>query len=84
MSLELLLKMSYYIRIYLSDTKNARELRREKLTVLRITEIDIGITKRSSPSLIPTNPNGDNLSDLVEEIVELAVVDGGIEIADVE
>lgn len=64
-----------------SSLYNLRSSKTEQcLTILRITEIDISITKRSPPRLIPTNPNWHHLRHLIEQIVQLRIVHAGLEI----
>ena len=39
--------------------------------ILRVAKVDITITERSPTGQVPTNPNGYDLSQLVEQIILL-------------
>ena len=64
------------------NTEN-REITRRR-TILRVGEVDVSVTERGSPGLIPANPNGDNLRDLAEQIIELALIDTSVKIAHIK
>ncbi|MDG2774655.1 hypothetical protein P7M68_24380, partial [Vibrio parahaemolyticus] len=52
--------------------------------VLRVAKVDITITERSPAGQIPANPNGHDLPQLVEQVIELRVRDVRVEISDVK
>jgi len=54
------------------------------LTILRVAVVDITVAERSPSAQVPTNPNGHNLTHLVEQIIELRVGDIEVEVTDVE
>lgn len=55
-----------------------------QLTISRGAIVDIAITERAATGQIPTDPNRDNLTDLIEQIVELRVCNVGVEVPDVK
>ena len=52
--------------------------------ILRVAKVDITITERSPTGQVPTNPNGYDLSQLVEQIIQLGVHDVRVEISNVK
>nr|GMD87678.1 hypothetical protein VPNG_09340 [Ipomoea batatas]GME07646.1 hypothetical protein VPNG_09340 [Ipomoea batatas]GME20488.1 hypothetical protein VPNG_09340 [Ipomoea batatas] len=50
----------------------------------KVAIVHITVTQRALASQIPANPNRDHLPELVENIVQLGIRDGSIEIADVK
>ena len=54
------------------NTEN-REITRRR-TILRVGEVDVSVTERGSPGLIPANPNRDHRSHMAEQIIQLPLV----------
>ena len=52
--------------------------------ILRVAKVDITITERSPTGQVPTNPNGYDLSQLVEQIIQLGVHDVRVEISNIK
>ena len=52
--------------------------------ILRVAKVDIIITERSPTGQVPANPNGYDLSQLVDQIIQLGVHDVWVEISDIK
>lgn len=47
-------------------------------------EVDVRVAEGDPPDLVPADPDGGDGADLVEEIEELPLGDGGVEITNVQ
>lgn len=68
----------------LQQQKKHESIHRSIITVLSVVEINVRVSERDTSDLVPANPNREDGGHLAEEIVELALGDGGIEISDVK
>lgn len=51
--------------------KEAQKAKRKQLTILRVAVVDITITEGPPAGQIPANPNRHDLTQLVEQVIEL-------------
>ena len=65
---------------------NARTnaIQKKKETISSVAEIDVAVTKGLLGGHVPANSNGNDLGNLVEEIIELRIVDVVVKIPDVQ